>query len=66
MSLNQPTPEMIEFFEQRTHEHIDRVRKCLAVAAAILSENAEELVARGQVHDASKFGVVERIPYMSG
>jgi hypothetical protein len=25
-----PTPEMVTFFEQRTKEHIKRVRKCLS------------------------------------
>ena len=59
----EPTPEMIAFFEQRTHEHIERVRHCLSVMASV-SEYADELRERARIHDASKFGTEERIPYI--
>jgi|SRR5882724_6706329 len=58
-----PSPEMIAFFERRTSEHIDRVRRCLTLMAE-LTEHTEELIARAVVHDASKFGPKERIPYI--
>lgn len=59
----EPTPDMLEFFERRTREHIERVRNCLALMAK-LSEHGAELLQRGEVHDASKFGPRERIPYV--
>ena len=58
-----PTPEMISFFERRTREHIEHVRHCLSLLAAE-SEFAEELGARAESHDASKFSDAERIPYI--
>ena len=58
-----PTPEMIAFYERRTNEHIERVRKCLAVMAAV-TEHADELNERAKAHDASKFGRHERGPYI--
>lgn len=58
-----PTPEMVSFYERRTREHIERVRCCLRLIAAT-TNHVEELVARGEVHDASKFGPEERIPYI--
>lgn len=59
----EPTPEMIAFYERRTNEHIERVRNCLAAMAA-LTPWAQELIERSRVHDASKFGPDERIPYI--
>ena len=58
-----PTPEMVAFYEQRTREHIERVRHCMTVMAAS-TEHAEELLERAAVHDASKFGPEERVPYV--
>ncbi len=58
-----PTPEMVAFYERRTNEHIERVRRCLTVMA-LLTEHADELYERARVHDASKFGPEERIPYI--
>lgn len=52
-----PTPEMIAFYERRTREHIERVRRCLCVMASVTGY-AEELNQRGKVHDASKFGPI--------
>lgn len=58
-----PTPEMIAFYERRTHEHIERVRRCLLLLAEV-TDYGEELIERAKVHDASKFGPQERIPYI--
>ncbi len=59
----EPTTEMIAFYDRRTREHIARVQRCLALIAETTA-HADELVARGEVHDASKFGPEERIPYI--
>ena len=59
----EPTPEMVAFYEQRTMEHIERVRKCLELLARV-SDHAPELLERARVHDASKFGPDERIAYV--
>ena len=61
--MNAPTPLMIEFFERRTHEHIARVRACLEIVAQS-SPHSVELLARAQSHDASKFELEERVPYI--
>jgi hypothetical protein len=58
-----PTPRMLEFYERRTKEHIDRVARCLMLLAEG-SSFREELLARARVHDASKFGPEERIAYV--
>jgi hypothetical protein len=63
MTTPEPTPEMIAFYERRTQEHIDRVRRCMAVMASV-TEYTDELNERARVHDASKFGSVERLPYI--
>ena len=62
-AITEPTPKMVSFYERRTREHIERVRCCLRLIAGT-TDNAEELIARGDVHDASKFGPEERIPYI--
>jgi Family of unknown function (DUF5662) len=59
-----PTPEMLAFFERRTNEHIERVRKCLALMAQAVPHLGQDLVERARIHDASKFGPQERIPYV--
>ena len=58
-----PTPEMIAFYELRTNEHIARVRKCQALLTGVTGYG-EELVERAKVHDASKFGPEELVPYI--
>ena len=58
-----PSQEMVSFFVRRTNEHIDRVRRCLALMASV-TEHGVELNERGRIHDASKFGPAERIPYI--
>lgn len=62
-SPSQPTPEMVAFYERRTNEHIERVRECLSVMASV-TDHADELRERARVHDASKFGEEERLPYI--
>lgn len=59
----EPTPEMVTFFERRTREHIDRVRRNLA-ALAVLPDYPQEILDRGEIHDESKFVPPERIPYI--
>lgn len=54
---------MVAFYEQRTSEHIERVRRCLAVMATV-TDYADELNQRADIHDASKFGEEERVPYI--
>jgi Family of unknown function (DUF5662) len=58
-----PTPEMVASYERRTNEHIERVRRCLTLLARV-TQYGEELIERAKVHDASKFGPDERIPYI--
>jgi hypothetical protein len=55
-----PTPEMIAFYERRTSEHIERVRRCLMLLTKV-TDYDEELIERAKVHDASKFGPEEGI-----
>lgn len=59
----EPTPEMLAFYEHRTKEHIERVRRCLLLLAQV-TDHGEELLERARSHDASKFGPEERIPYV--
>ena len=54
---------MLAFYERRTKEHIERVRRCLTLLAAV-ADYGEELIERAKVHDASKFGPEERLPYV--
>lgn len=63
MASREPTPEMVAFFEERTRQHIERVRVCLH-ALAEGSPHRQELLQRATVHDASKFGPEERDPYI--
>ncbi|MDB4742909.1 DUF5662 family protein [Planctomicrobium sp.] len=58
-----PTAELIAFYESRTHEHIGRVRKCLERIAE-KSEHRSDLLHRAEIHDASKFSLEERLPYI--
>jgi hypothetical protein len=59
----EPTPEMLAFYEHRTNEHIERVRRCLMLLAEV-TDYGEELLERARIHDESKFGPEERIPYV--
>src|SRR5215470_2308642 len=57
------SPEMLAFYERRTNEHIERIRRCLTLLAEV-TDHGEELIERARTHDASKFGPEERIPYV--
>ena len=59
----EPTADMLAFYDRRTAEHIERVRRCLLLMAKGSTHEAE-LVERAAVHDASKFGPDEHIPYV--
>lgn len=63
MTTSEPTTDMVAFYEQRTREHIDRVRKCLTVLASV-TPFSNELHERALVHDASKFAAEERLAYI--
>lgn len=54
---------MIEFYECRTKEHIARVASNLMLLTKV-TDYCEELIERARVHDASKFGPEEKIPYV--
>ncbi|HIE99976.1 MAG TPA: hypothetical protein EYG03_13240 [Planctomycetes bacterium] len=54
---------MTAFYERRTLEHIERVRKCLSAMAAV-TPYGDALSERAKEHDLSKFGPEERIPYI--
>jgi Family of unknown function (DUF5662) len=54
---------MFAFYERRTREHIERVARCLTLLAEVM-DCRHELLERARVHDASKFGPEERIPYV--
>lgn len=61
--MQQPTSEMITFFEKDTAVHISRVRKNLA-AIAPLTAYRDELLERGEKHDLSKYSPKEFMPYV--
>lgn len=59
----EPTLEMVEFYERRTKEHIARVASNLMLLGEV-TDYANDLIERAKIHDASKFGPEERIPYI--
>lgn len=63
-ALPEPTDEMIEHFETRTQEHIDRVKKFLLLLDGAGDFTPEELTQRGEAHDADKFSDEKFIPYV--
>ncbi len=63
MNNSEPTFEMVEFYERRTREHIARVGRCLAAMSSV-TPYGDELAERARLHDASKFEVEERLPYI--
>ncbi len=63
MRTPKPTEEMVDFFYRRTKAHIARVAKNLMLLAEV-TPHGEALVQRAKVHDASKFGPEERVPYI--
>lgn len=65
LTESSPTKEMIEFYEKRTKEHIDRVRKNLYHIAEVRDDlNKVELMSRAKDHDKSKYSKKEREPYI--
>lgn len=58
-----PTDEMILNFEKRTREHINRVKKYLNILYQ-LTDLGKELLVRADNHDLSKYGPIERLPYI--
>lgn len=58
-----PADEMVEFYEQRTREHIQRVARNLRLLAEV-TDHHDELIERAKAHDASKFTPEEKIPYV--
>ncbi len=56
-------PEMEKHFKERTDKHIKLVQKYCARLAAMMPM-FQPLVARGKVHDASKYGAGELLPYI--
>lgn len=63
MNPPEPTDEMVSFFEQRTWEHIARVRRCLELLGQV-TVHTDELRLRAEVHDLSKFEPPERLGYI--
>jgi Family of unknown function (DUF5662) len=61
--LPDPTSAMVAFYERRTNEHIERVRRCLELLVNVTAYG-DELRERARVNDASKFGADERVPYI--
>ena len=61
--MEEPTQDMIDFFEKRTKEHIDRA---IDAAKEIVEAGkfGKELIERTKKHDASKYGDEERVPYI--
>jgi hypothetical protein len=65
--MQEPTKAMVELYEKRTREHIERVRRnceTLAGSGLLVPQCRQRLVERGRVHDASKYGEAERGPYI--
>lgn len=62
--FNNPKQEMINFYEKRTNDHIDRVRKNLVKMEGYRGLSLDHLKDRGDRHDISKFSKIEKIPYV--
>lgn len=60
----EPTQEMIDFFEKRTKEHIDRVKKFCKKIDELFPGRFDGIISRGEEHDASKFNEPEYTPYL--
>jgi len=65
LASEEPTKEMIDFYESRTKQHRDRVKKNIK---RIIQEKkgipAELLRERAETHDISKYSKDEYIPYV--
>jgi hypothetical protein len=64
--MNRPTKEMIDFYNQRTLDHCSRVKSNCRYIASVWDDRlqASEISHRGGIHDSSKFGDDEYIPYV--
>jgi len=60
----EPTQKMVQFFEKRTKEHIDRVVANMKLVADHSDYNSDKIMARAKKHDKSKYGNVERPAYI--
>jgi hypothetical protein len=64
MELDEPSSEMIEFFEVRTNAHIKRVQNNLSFLIKHFPQFEDELNEKAKTHDESKFSDKELIPYI--
>jgi len=66
--MEKPTDEMINFYEQRTREHINRVIKSVGMLsksyAGVHPVDFDKLAIDVKIHDESKFSPEEYIPYV--
>ena len=63
--IEQPTDEMVKFYEKRTNDHIKRVQTNIKrIIKAKPELNKDELLKRLKDHDKSKYSKDERIPYI--
>jgi len=60
----EPSEDMIDFYEKRTREHIERVSDNLLSILDLPELNSDELKRRAINHDLSKYGAEERVPYV--
>lgn len=60
----EPTQEMKDFFKQRTDKHISYVNTNCQKLANIHPDIKSELLKRGYIHDESKYGQSEYVPYV--
>lgn len=63
-SFKKPTREMVDFFEKRTLEHINRVIKYMKQLEGYSDLTHDELIERAQLHDQDKYSSREMaLPY---
>lgn len=61
--IDTPTKEMRDYFNERTNNHIDLVKKYASIIESI-DEDFNGLISIANDHDASKFEDIERLPYI--
>jgi hypothetical protein len=59
-----PTPEMFDFFAERTHRHLTNVKVCLERMQEIYPALHAQLAERITTHDQTKFQAEEHIAYV--
>ena len=59
-----PSKEMVKFYEERTKNHIERVRSNINFFMLDKDFDLKELYKRLKDHDKSKFSVAEYVPYI--